>query len=91
MKKFVIKSFIFISAMVGVFILNYGFLDSFIIPDPCYYHTNDTTFIFDLFYCFPSVEAGHPFPSVLNILLTLITGLFLGFFFNKMLFPSNKL
>jgi hypothetical protein len=38
--------------LVGIILLglfNYGLLDALLIPDPCYYHSHDTNWLFDIF------------------------------------------
>jgi len=80
------KSFRIIFSIVGAslaFILNYFFIEQVIIPDPCKFHSADTNVLFDLFYDLPSVNGGHPFPTIFNILFTLIIGGLIGFYITK--------
>lgn len=56
------------------FVFNYLVLERIIIPDPCYYHSHDTTKIFDLFYELTASEGYHPTPTYLNLILTLTAG-----------------
>lgn len=59
-------------------LLNFGVFDKLFIPDPCYYHSHDTNWLFDRFYDITSAQGGHPSPSMFNIVVTLATGLLLG-------------
>jgi len=66
--------------IVGVFLFNYLFLERLIIPDPCYYHSHETTMLFDLFYELTASEGYHPTPTIFNLILTLIIGTVAGVF-----------
>jgi len=57
---------------------NYAALHRIMIPDECYYHDNGTTAIFDLFYDIPLHNGYHPFPTLLNVILTVMFGLIGG-------------
>lgn len=72
--RFLLCSFF---GIVPAFILNF-ILESIAIPDPCYYHTRDTTKLFDLFYKMESSEGYHPSPTLFNTLLTLSIGITAG-------------
>ncbi len=74
------KILLIISGAVFLFFLNEGVLASLIIPDPCYYHSKETSWLFDIFYATPSWNGDHPTPTIFNIILTLITGGFFGYF-----------
>ena len=78
MKKGTLRTLIFvmICLIIGAMLFNYSFLEDIVIPDPCYYHNNNyiTSALFDLFYCFPSSEGGHPFPTLFNLIFTIIIG-----------------
>lgn len=63
---------------ITFFVLNYFVLERIIIPDPCYYHSHDTTKFFDLFYELTANEGYHPTPTNLNKILTLTTGVITG-------------
>ena len=67
-----------ILGMISTFIVNYFILEKLIIPDPCYYHSHDTTKLFDLFYSLTSAEGFHPIPTILNFSLTLTIGILIG-------------
>lgn len=70
-----------IIGIIVIFLFNYLLLERIIIPDPCYYHSHETTKVFDLFYEFTSSEGYHPTPTKLNLILTLITGAMAGLLF----------
>lgn len=70
-----------ISALAGAIIalfLNFFITSYILIPDPCYYHTHDTTLLFDIFFDLTSSDGYHPFPSLFNFILTIIVGALLG-------------
>jgi hypothetical protein len=51
-----------------------------LLGDPCQYHSNDTSLLFDAFYDLPSSNGYHPAPTWLNLTLTvLLPALFLGY------------
>jgi hypothetical protein len=63
-----------LAGMAFTFFANYTVIDKIIVPDPCYYHTHDTTKLFNLFYTTYSGDNGHPFPTVFNYIFTLAVG-----------------
>lgn len=69
-----------ICGAISACLLNYLLLDKVIIPDPCYYHGHDTTWLFDLFYDITSADGYHPFPSVFNFIFTISAGGVIGYF-----------
>lgn len=77
------KIIITIAGAVFAFAANYFFIEQLIIPDPCKYHSSDTTEIFDLFYDLPSVNGGHPFPTIFNLMFTITLGGLIGFYLTK--------
>ena len=62
-----------------VWMLNYGIIESIIIPDPCAYHSEESSVLFDMFYTVTSDEGYHPYPTLLNFALTLTLGFLLAF------------
>jgi hypothetical protein len=86
----------FISVLAGVivmFVFNYGFLENYIIPDPCYYHDHKPSGLMRFFYEFTSSENYHPFPSAFNLCFTAVVGGLVGFFFSRLafrIFPSRE-
>lgn len=74
-----------LSTLVGVVfatLFNFFFLDKILIPDPCYYHSHETSIVFDVFYDLPSSEGYHPFPTIINFILTFIIGAIMGLIFS---------
>ena len=63
---------------IGSLLFNYGILIHIIIPDPCYYHSHDTSAAFDLFYVMTAEDGYHPPPSLFNLLFTIISGAVIG-------------
>lgn len=75
------KIMITTSALAGIIIallLNFFITEYILIPDPCYYHTHDTTPLFDIFFDLTSSNGYHPFPSLFNFILTIVVGALLG-------------
>ena len=72
-----------ISGAVIAFVANYFFIEQLIIPDPCYYHSRETTFLFDIFYSMPASAGDHPIPTIFNFIFTLMAGSFIGYKFGK--------
>ena len=80
------KAFLIFCILIGstiAFIANYLLLENIIIPDPCYYHSRDTTKLFDLFYSMTAASGDHPFPTIFNFISTLTIGGLVGFLFGK--------
>ena len=67
--------------MLLAFAANFFLLEKLIIPDPCIYHTRETTALFDMFYSLKAEEGYHPFPTTLNFIITLASGGIAGFLF----------
>jgi hypothetical protein len=77
---------ILFSILLGVLfacLINYYVVQRLIIPDPCYYHIEPTTKLFDLFYSLESADGGHPFPTIFNFLFTIVIGALGGFWYTK--------
>jgi ribose/xylose/arabinose/galactoside ABC-type transport system permease subunit len=76
-----------IAGAILALLLNVFVLEKIVIPDPCYYHSHDTSKSFDLFYEFKAIDGGHPSPTWLNLIVTILigalTGLILGARFSK--------
>jgi hypothetical protein len=68
--------------LITAFVLHF-LVEAILIPDPCAYHSEETTKIFNLFYEITSDEGYHPSPTLFNYIVTLALGLSLGFLFNK--------
>lgn len=77
------KIFLFIiSSFFGIilaYIINFG-LELIIFPDICYYHSHPTNIFIDLFYDFPSWNGSHPYPSTFNMIITILFGIYIGYF-----------
>ena len=78
MIRFLKISGISLIGIIVVFLFNYLLLERLIIPDPCYFHSHDTTKVFDLFYELTASEGYHPTPTRFNLILTLIIGAMTG-------------
>jgi len=69
------------SSLIGALlalVFNFFVLEKILIPDPCFYHSNETNIVFDIFYFISSSEGGHPVPTSFNIIFTLAIGAVLG-------------
>lgn len=83
MSKNIIYFFCGFGGAISVLLLNLSLVERLVIPDICYYHSHDTTLLFDVFYSFPPAQGGHPVTSNFSILLSLIIGGFGAFYFAK--------
>lgn len=90
MNNIQLKILIYPTVTLGMLFFNFVVLVNLIIPDPCYYHINKTTFIFDLFYSSSSALGGHPEPNLFNLLFTLLLGIIIGHFIIKWLMRIQK-
>ena len=68
--------------LVTTFVLGF-MIEGIIIPDPCEYHSKETTWLFDLFYKMISDEGYHPSPTTFNYVVTISLGIALGIFINN--------
>ena len=75
---------------VVVYILNYFIIDRILIPDPCAYHGEETTKIFNIFYKRESSEGYHPEPTFFNYILTVVLGAASGFFVYKRIYRKKN-
>lgn len=62
-----------------------------LIPDDCYYHTNEPNSLIKLLYNFPSSEGGHSIPSVFNFLLFGLSGAYLAIKLTKYILSRIEL
>ena len=79
MKQFLFTAAYVITGSILSLLFNFLLLDSILIPDPCYYHSHDTGWLFDLFYNITTAEGGHPSPSLFNLVFTIATGGAIGY------------
>jgi len=63
-----------ISGAVLMVIVDVGFIERLLIPDPCYYHSHDASWLFDLFYKRDAVDGGHPSATIFHLLVVAIIG-----------------
>lgn len=78
------------TGIVIVFLFNYLLLEALIIPDPCYYHSHDTTKLFDLFYELTASEGFHPTPTMFNLVITLVIGAVTGLVIGLLLMNKGQ-
>lgn len=91
MKKNAIVIFCILIGLATAFVVNYFLLEKIIISNPCYYHNKKTTQLFNLFYSIEASNGGHPFPTGLNIVATLLIGGYSGFLFGGFLLKNKKM
>ncbi|MBC8882791.1 hypothetical protein H9X57_03540 [Flavobacterium piscinae] len=79
MKKSNTSKFIFIGlGGVMMFLFSFTIIYDLLIPDPCYYHTNEMNSFMCLFYSAGPVDNGHPVPNFTNFMVSFIIGGLLG-------------
>ena len=83
MNRIIIYFLVVVIRAISAFLFNVLLIERLIITDICYYHSHLTTFIFDIFYSFPSSEGGHPTTSNFSIILSLVIGGYSTFYFTK--------
>ncbi|WP_276979070.1 hypothetical protein [Flavobacterium filum] len=66
-------------------ILSFTLIYDLLIPDPCYYHTNEMNFIMSIFYAAGPADNGHPGPNLTNFLVSLGFGGILGYGIYKLI------
>lgn len=69
--------------IITTFFINYYILEPMLVPDPCAYHVEETSVLFNLFYTMKSSEGFHPLPSVFNFIVTLSLGTLIGLLLYK--------
>lgn len=70
-------------------VLSFTLIYDLLIPDLCYYHTNEMNFIMSIFYSAGPADNGHPGPNLTNFLVSLAFGGILGFSVFRLL-SKNK-
>jgi hypothetical protein len=83
MNKQYIAALMILFGAVAAVNLNYFWLESIIIPDPCYYHEHHPSRLFMLFYDQPYMRNGHPEPSTFNLLCSLFIGALPGYLYYR--------
>jgi hypothetical protein len=78
-KTILIIAFVAAGTIAAIFLNK--FIDGLIFPDPCVYHSKEipTNLLFRLFYEVSSSTGGHPEPTLINPVITLLLGGLLGF------------
>jgi hypothetical protein len=90
LKRVLLNGFCAIAGAILALVFNFGVIDRIVVPDPCYYHTHDTTLLFDLFYNITSAEGGHPSPSIFNFIFTIAAGVAAGIALFRFLRGKSK-
>jgi hypothetical protein len=79
MKKSKTLKWTFISVGgIIVFLISFTIIYELLIPDICYYHTNEMNSFMNLFYSAGGADNGHPEPNKLNFITSIIIGGILG-------------
>jgi len=60
------------------FLISFTIIYELLIPDICYYHTNEMNSFMNLFYSAGGAGNGHPEPNKLNFIISIIIGGILG-------------
>jgi len=94
MKKSTTLKWIFICfGAILMVVVSFTFIYDLLIPDPCYYHTNEMNSFMNLFFSAGPADNGHPEPNLTNFLVSLCIGGFLGYGTYKIVtkdkFPSQ--
>lgn len=74
LKRHLIRTGLYLSGGISALLCNFAFIDPWLIPDPCYFHSHKAGIFIKLLYNFPASEGGHPIPSVLNLGMTAVCG-----------------
>lgn len=88
--KFLKGLVITILSIIVIAFLNFGVIQSIIIPDPCLYHRKEITPTWELFYYLSAAEGYHPFPTLFNFSLTLIVGIIVGLILSKRILTQQN-
>ena len=73
-----------------VFLISFTIIYELLIPDICYYHTNEMNPFMNLFYSAGGGSNGHPEPNFLNFLVSIFVGGFIGYKVFKLVMKKNK-
>ncbi|PWI28842.1 hypothetical protein DI383_14640 [Flavobacteriaceae bacterium LYZ1037] len=91
MKESKTLKWIFILAVaILMCLISFTLIYDLLIPDICYYHLNEMNSFMNLFYSAGPADNGHPSPSLLNFIISLIIGGILGYGIYKFLTNKNK-
>lgn len=72
-----------------MFLLSFTIIYDLLIPDVCYYHTNEMNSFMSLFYSAGPWDNGHPAPNFTNFLSSLLIGGILGYGTYKIVTKDN--
>ena len=79
MKESKTLKWIFISVGgIIMFLISFTIIYNLLIPDLCYYHTNEMNSFMNLFYSAGGASNGHPEPNILNFITSILIGGILG-------------
>jgi hypothetical protein len=86
--KIIIVALLSIPGVIISYIL-FFILGGILIPDECYYHSNDPNWFINLMYDFPGWNGFHPYPSNFQFGLILLLGIYLAYLFSKKALKYN--
>lgn len=92
MNRILTRSVLIFAGVIFAFVFNFSYLEGLIIPDPCYYHFPNRTpsKTFSLFYEITAGEGFHPSASNLNLIVTLGSGVLIGWLMSKIRFNKKN-
>ena len=79
---------------VGGFIamlISFTLIYNLLIPDVCYYHTNEMNPLMNLFYSSGPADNGHPEPNKLNFIFSLFVGGIIGHRIYKIVAKKSRI
>ena len=85
------KWFLILTFGIGMVLISFTLLYDLLIPDVCYYHTNEMNPIMNLFYSADPASNGHPEPNIVNLILSLLMGGIIGYRIYKILIKKPEL
>ncbi len=74
---------------ITVFLISFTVYE-LLIPDICYYHTNEMNSFMNLFYSAGGADNGHPEPNILNFITSILIGGILGNGIYKLVTKQTK-
>jgi hypothetical protein len=63
-----LKWILILTCGIGTVLTSFTLLYDLLIPDICYYHTNEMNSFMNLFYSVGGADNGHPSPIFLNLI-----------------------